>query len=67
MLGPLRIPDLADNFVVIDADLRWVRPVAFFHFDGAKAAVPIMVWTDRVPVSTGTYSGVPAHLQCNKV
>ncbi len=53
MLGPLRIPDLADDFVVVDADLRWVRPVAFFQFDGAGAAVPTMVWTDRVPVRTG--------------
>jgi len=57
MLGPLRIPDLADDFVVMDADLRWVRPVALFQFGGATVAVPTMVWTDRVPVSKMSMNG----------
>jgi hypothetical protein len=50
LLGPLRIPALADTFVVMDADLRWVRPVAFFQFDESGAAFPTMVWTDHVNV-----------------
>ena len=54
ILGPLRIPDLAENFVVMDADLRWVRPMAFFQFNAAGAAFPTMVWSDRVHVSVRT-------------
>ena len=65
MLGPLRIPDLADDFVVMDADLRWVRPVAFFQFDGAGAAVPTVVWTDSVPVTAQQHIHRPCSHACH--
>ena len=54
MLGPLRIPELADNFIVMDADLRYVRPISFFQLDAAGAAYPVMVWSDHVHVSAGS-------------